>query len=133
MRNPSVISTRSTLYLIKRWTYRLECSNLGFPPRIYKAILHVINGYAADRAVASSVCFLWNTFVGTIPGLEVQNGCPIVGEVLRKLASRTGGLIRESFLGIHVCIECVLYWSAGRNGKLEMDRTNSANNLVEMR
>jgi len=114
MRNPFGNSYLSAAYLIEQWTYRLECSDRRVRSRFYKAVLHVINGRAADRGLEARIWILWDTFVGTVPGLEVHDGRPVVGEVLRELASRTRCLIRVPFLGIHECLERVLYWLAGR-------------------
>lgn len=46
------------------------------------------------------------TLVSSIARLEVQVGCPVVGEIVRVTAGGARGLLRDIGYG-HGCVECI--------------------------
>jgi hypothetical protein len=54
-------------------TYWLECSDFRGLCEVVQTILHVVDGCAAVDTVEAGVGDLWDTFVGSILGLEVTN------------------------------------------------------------
>jgi hypothetical protein len=61
-------------------TYRLEGLDLGLLGRVVQGILHVVHG--DTTLTAADLRQLRHTLECTILCSEIENGCPIVGEVL---------------------------------------------------
>ena len=62
-------------------TYGLEAGDLLVAVGV-EVGLHVVHSHAAGHAAEQGVGVLGHTFVGAVAGLEVQNGGPVVAQVL---------------------------------------------------
>lgn len=90
-------------------TYRLESSCLLGPGG------GIIDGDAALSAVHALVGHGLDALVGAVPGLEVDGGRPVVGQVLVELAAGAAGEVCD--VGDrHGGVECVLGTLSARSG-----------------
>lgn len=66
------------------WTYGLEAGDLLVPVGV-EVGLHVIDGHAARHAAEQGVRVLGYALVGAVASLKVQDGGPVVAQVLAVL------------------------------------------------
>ena len=92
-------------------TYRLEGGDLGVLAGVghIDVVLHVVDGHTASGAVEADVGDLLDTLEGAVLGPEVEDGSPVVGEVLSEGAGCASGLLsRVQDLGVHRDVESIL-------------------------
>jgi hypothetical protein len=91
------------------YTYWWERCNLGLLIKVHNRILHVVDSHTTIGTLKTSIGSLCNALIGTVIGLEVHNGGPVIGKVLRELAGRASSLVNEFALSVHSRVECILY------------------------
>jgi len=74
-----------------RQAYRLKRSDFLVPVGA-EVLLDVVRGQAAGEGAQVRVRILRHPVVCTIPGLEIQDGGPVIGEVFGKVACGAGRL-----------------------------------------